>query len=694
MARKYFDAKGNAIEVEEPKVDVPARKYFDVHGKPIEIREPLSPPPTPNSPADYSKLVHGDADKKTDMESMGAVINDGLNQNASLKDQFVDSLPVLGGIAGSFASPGPGTALGSFSGDLIRKMMQQQRLPSGGEIAGSAITSIPDAFTGVAGESLATTQPLLRAKLAKMMFARGSGNAAKVAERDAALQMVSGANPSVGQMTGSRVASFMENNFAPSASRELKNGSMEAVGREFENLTPGTMETRAGSVRDALKVGKNQLENKIGNADASLRALGNHNTVSYDIVTGQEPSGLFDANGNAILKDVVENKKIQGPIYLSNTVRDADAFLAGMRRNYGAKSNVALVDLPALPESERKLVNLAQNISDTKSTDPIKNWNGPIAEQISSSGVHPINLDTALEWKTSTGELGFKKPIGGNNIQRLWKNLNRSLDSDISTSIPNWQGGQQANQFYGTRNALNAQRQSLYISKAPATKGLLESSGITSGTGDIQEILSDPVKLGKALAGSSNRETTRQDLLGSWIENVYSNAKSYDEKALTTKFDSAGPMNAFLDPKNEKILNRLLPNAQDKQNLGQFFKSVAVLNPGEQMSNSLAIRAARNASYIAMPLLSGAYSSGLGVGIAGIEIGLNQFTKRVLLNPEVARLIPRLSSLPSSSPEGRAISRLIFTALKGTEVSLTDEKGNKTGIATFGEKGDLIPASR
>lgn len=577
-----------------------------------------------------------------------------------------EAIPNFAGAAGGMLGGLPGLAGGTFAGSLIQRMLQSQ-FPQqfgvesegiGGAVQGAGFDALVNTALEVpfrAISKLPLSGPVLRSELAKRFMGKSLAP-----EVGAGLRARPDLPITVGQGGQGTTANLLENLVTPIGKRKVRDIQQEMLSQEAKGLIGPSSSPQqiAEAVRGSLLGGLEDISTLANQQFGKLRLIAKQNVIKVAHPSGQVGRGT---------------QSIEGPIAFTKTNKLAGKVIDKLNEDFGTESANTL--LASVREEQRDAINALQRIV--------------------TLGGKPLSLDAALRIKAITGDKGFKSLFPGAE-ESTFRRLNALIDEDIQKSMSAWPRlGDIAPQIY--REAKGSFEQSRVLFKeTPTTSSLIE--GPIGKIENIKTILKDPELIKRTKGAAKNPEQVKATLGSEFLADIIE--KGVDPS--TKQFRSSAPISEFLSRENDSIIRQLFTSNQ-RSAITNFFKVVERLDPKLPLAGvtALGIRAAGAGITLAPGLIDFAMTGSLkssvqtsGLILGGL-IGLNTFTKKVLLDPRVARIAANLAKLPPTSPQARAMSRTLFGALKGTQIMLMAPDGTILGPAEIGKTGKIeqVPAA-
>jgi hypothetical protein len=430
-------------------------------------------------------------------------------------------------------------------------------------------------------------------------------------------------------------------------------------------------EVIADSVKKNLTQGLVDTQTAANQAYSTLRGVGKLN-VATDPITG-----------NAI----------EGPVSTPRTAKVVYDYVLNLAKQAKMSPYEYVQSLQAKGEplagTFSDIINAVRKAPDGTPLRIIRNG------QLVGYQTNPVGIDQAL----SIGETAGSGANYGDTLRTFKQTqlgkFKQAMNNDIDESVSRWNNGNvTAKNALEEGRAQTAKKYNLYGGKkAPGTADLLSTTG--SGEGELNRLLGDPIHLRRALAGAGDPEALRKDLAGQNLSNIFDDYQKASIGGGKTK-----SINEFWnDRANQATISDLYTPAE-RGNIEQFFKTVQTLDTKANTSGrgALFFRGG-TAAVIALPTIynaatGGDISSGAkgSLGALSIVIGLNQFSRHILLDPIAAKAATIAARSPITSAEGRLATKLTMFALRGEQVKLKMPDGTEK-TATIDEKGNLVAPS-
>lgn len=609
-------------------------------------------------------------------------IDETLNRLEKGQTWLAGAIPPLGAAAGTAIGGPLGSVPGYMLGSLAKQALQTQfpaALGTAPDTGEGALTDIgldltqnlpfdllftPAAKYGA--RAITKTGEPLKTALAKKFV-----NKSLDPEIASFLQQNPQIPITVGQGGGNWVANLFENILTPDLKRKVRDTQQKEMIIKLGDLMQQYSPTGSPIVPDAEVIGhivKTELE--AGEKQVS------------QTVTGLKNNLLTTAGMNKVTEPIIkEGKKVGerevlGPTYFQEAALYAQDFINRLKARYGVGGGKSLYRTfrsdPEMSASLKALEDIANTL------DP------------KTGEIKPIALETALDIKALTGNKGFVKKVGAGEY--VFMKLNRAIDRDIQKSLGDLPNGSTALDFYKQYNAAATFKAQMFKETAPIAN-TIEST--LSGMPNVKQILADPVAIEKTITASRNPSTTRKALQTEFLTDIFLSSRSFDKES--GQFVAKVPYAEFTNRANTPIAKILFPPSE-RQGINNFLKTIQHLDPKLPLAGvtALGIRATGAGLTFASGAIGSAFTGSLSTGaqlgglISGVLVGSRDFTKRVLLNDRNARLAARLAHLPPESGEAKAITKVLFSALKGTQVALLNQEGVELGPARIDNNGKVV----
>lgn len=587
---------------------------------------------------------------------------------------MVKNLPaLLGGTGSVLGSPfGPfgaigGGVLGAGLGSGLQQFINPQQITEetgleatpelrGGTILkDAALQGLFDvgAFPGAKlGAGMVTpTQPTLRTAIAKKFFMkRGIAPEAMEFIRE---------NPdfpvTVSQVGKSPTAEILENVFARGRKADVIESQQSFMRGEFGK----EISARAPDAR-AFTIAKN---------------------IQTDLESGlafhTERVNKLYGNLRSIAAKNVSKRGIAGPIYFNKSSDFAQRFLDQLQTDYGVTS---------VPE----LLNVTNDAGLRKAVVTLRTIAGTRLK--GSTIAKPTSLNAAIDVKSAVGEKGFRnllaKKVTG---EAAFRKLGQYLDEDIEASLGNFETqGQLAQETYGKAKKAAELKFNLF----EETKAVENLVGQDFGHQQvINQIIKDPVAINKTMAAAGPAGPRVRKMLGAEVL-----ADIFEQSYKDGVFKPNVAVDVFNQRSSEESIRRLF-SAKERSALNKLFISIQHFDPNLplQAVTAVGIRAAGTGLSFAAGALDFAVTGSLkssvktgGVVLGGL-IGIRQFTKAILMNPQVARYAADAMRMPPQSIQARRLTQLILAGMEGGKIALTNQSGEEIGEAKIVKGGKIVP---
>lgn len=490
---------------------------------------------------------------------------------------------------------------------------------------------------------------------------------------------------SVGQSTGSDLAKGAERLFAGGAKKELEAGQQTALrdiasktGSQLrENVAPLTSQ-EAGAAGQKVVAGRMEQAKKIRqglyNKFESQHVA--QNSVDIPQITGyQQGPPVLDAAGNNISKPIpiTQNITIKGAVGTPS----ATQFAAEIKPQIDAlTSGEEFKSL--LPYQQSGLLKAKQAIN--KLTSGVKTL-GPDGKE--------VNLPI-MEWAAAKGiksdiNSGIGAKVLPDREQAILGKIATALDEDVKSSVAHW--GPQASAALEKANAANAYEKKTFndeiVNKVFKGGNKFDPEDPSQFFSKAFESPETTERL-KAALGQKNFNLIK----GHYFDNELM-PKIFDSK--TGNFNSNALLDELNNP-NSTIHN--VYNAEERSGLKKFALAARTVAPDTSKAGlwTVAVRGG-----LALMRLGGAvagissHNVGFPAAEVGLEIGMHDFAKNILLNPRYAAIAARLTKVPPNSAEANAGMKMLLKTLgsAGAVATLKTAEGDKQVQIT--EAGKIVP---
>lgn len=621
-------------------------------------------------------------------------------------------LPIIGGVLGAFGGPGgsmAGAGAGSVAAANIERYLNEgsdAKALTPGEQAitfgkNAALTGIGGKIAGLAAEAFpGPIQSRLAATLANTVFNQGARGAENVVGQtpeapspgtfgkdfatNTALDLVLGKLISSGvKRTEAGRSELPTETTLPAGVNELRSRLQVGEGPLPQNAS----ETRARSTSEhgtgAQIVLKGNLETAKAVEKAAYKRFEDthrdNNVIQIPQVKGYEPSvtapmlnpdgSRADVGGKPVVtprKPIIEQTDIRGPIYTTDSTLKAarfkptiDAFVKGPE----------FQSLP--PFQQARFKQLSEMVDKLLAGTPT------IGKDGQETKLPILEYDTAKEIKTI-----ISQTVGGKSNKTLSEGglteLAKSLDKDIDTSVSTmWKDGKKAQSDLDIAHDASSFKNTVF--DAELKKRAIYGKD-DKGRVDIRKS-ADPEQVFKTAYKTQEGATKLLQQLGP-ENHAFIKGDYFDNKLLPLafgkgqeKFNPRAIIDEFSNPNSP---SRVILSANERNSISQFMKAAESSSP-ESSVNGLKIKD-RIASIVIGQVAGGA------TGIPGVRqtvnIGTQQLLKAMLENPKIAEYSTRLVKTPSTSTQGQQLTKLLMRGLRGSEVTMVTDEGEKKGTIT------------
>ena len=593
-------------------------------------------------------------------------------------------------IAGAAFAEGP---LGFMAGKTIQAKLQQMSPRLFGNPPKNLNEHLQNIVLGAAGNELFNVGASKVSDLVSRMAGQGGIRAKLIksltSRPQQEIQAAFGPNDlpisdipvSASQLTGNPVIGTLEKT-APGVRRELgveqQRINQEDINKVIGAFGPRDQEAQVSLIRHGLETGQKNLRGEANLHFGRMRELADKNTIFHiDYTPEQVTSKVVTMSGAPITKTVWNPSKpqtVSGPIMPEHSLALANEILGEFKDAYKKKSTAELFDVVD-KEYRPLLKNLAQ-VADAHTFD-----------QNGQAIVKPLSVKAMMDLKSAAGKKGFDLDhVLGKDSQRLFANLNRTLNLDIENGMSQWAiGGQEALSRYRAGNATVALQHELFGRGVPAEKLL---TGRDAGFAPTRKILSDPNFWDNAIKGGVDPKV----LKAGELTRIFNKTSEDPNKALDL-FKQSPVYKKFSAPERadiEHFMKRLqITNSQELIKSG--YSSMAWY--GGRAAISLSAGAIGGISALAQGKEGGEAIHRGEIFAGGTLLALlsaNQFAKAALLNPKVARQAIDLMKNPPNSAAADRARKLIFLGLKGEQINIAKPDGIVVGTGKIDDKGNIV----
>lgn len=471
------------------------------------------------------------------------------------------------------------------------------------------------------------------------------------------------------------ISKWVEDVFASGAkARAIENSgnlNMQA-GTDLAKKITGRQNVTLDWLSDQMKVG---AENQLAASKFESNRLS-------EIV-----KNISQANILAIPQNDGSVLAIKGPVNLGHTIQAAQDFLT--------QRTALLGDLTKANNEDQPLIAAAQRILQVSNAQ----FDDQTGQLIRSQ---PISFEDAWNFKKGADELGYGSgdKINTTFTGKVFQSLSRSLNDDIESSIGNWKNdpGKNALKSFQNAKATVAQRYNLFDEDGMRQLLVKNNSSVPA----ISSIINDPKMLQRTLSagnlqlpsGKVTSTNMRRDLQGFKFVDILTNAYKADPVDSTKGvFDAAKASQNWNDPGFAESKS-LLFNAQNRQDIDQFFKNLAMTQQkqiGGMMANSKLWMGAKATVMLGTAMVAGLDASPWASTALSVEVGAGVLSKW-MTDPKKARLMVAMAGGQPLNMSQTLAAKTIFSGLQGYEMSINLKNGQKAK-ATVDRDGNIIPAT-
>jgi hypothetical protein len=443
----------------------------------------------------------------------------------------------------------------------------------------------------------------------------------------------------------------------PGTTREVENYTLAQVGSSKAKLERKTAE---------------QIEDKL--YDIAEKQLIPQNSRPAYKVKVEPPSTLFDARGNKITvpgKRTMEAINVIGPVWpkkaytFANTViNDIDGFLNDPTNELGRDATV----VTSLNDIKNRLSSMT-NVAVDLQGNPI------------------ISYNAAKNTKAVLTDIFEKAPEG---VRKRFSEsiyaLRNSLSADIKDSAEQW----------------NPEARRALLQAYHQTKQNVARFESKLGKKVVNRFADPDIQQEQALAEAISSKTSALAYIAA-TRSRKEVGSAYLKGVLDLAYDTNGNFKA------ESAIQRLVESddiartvlSSDQRNgLKDLLRKMQSVPQGEGVTAKVAVNIRRAGATIGLSggLISGIATGSVPVGAytyAGIVAGFplaRKVVRNLMLDPQNARIMARLTKLPPGHPEAQRLTKILFKgALKGEQFHLQYEDGRPVGTFEAREDGRLHP---
>lgn len=444
--------------------------------------------------------------------------------------------------------------------------------------------------------------------------------------------------------------------------------------KELKNIRSMTAklapkEEIAGEVKRELQGGfekARSFENRNFNASRAYADL-----VEVQVPRQRPPqmSSVVDANGNTVqLPAETFYETVKGPINLDKTREFVNQALRKIEKSYNVSNTEQL--FPILSDEAKGMISIMQRVSAAEG---------------------PIPYTVALDLKRILGRKGFQNSIPNGIDEALAKKITGSLSEDIPASISSWQApfNELALKTYNRGNAMSRK-----IGQNFKDISELENlrSNPLSGVGDVKRILTDPILIRKTVRSSANPTNTKKLLQAEFISDIQ------DRMTKDGVFKPNGEiLERLFSDRDSAVMTELFPG-NSGATVKKLFRTISDVSEsvGNQGQQNLAMRETAAGISFGGSLLKAIQDGSVAPLISGggkvlsAVLGGKYFLEKVALDPKIARAAIQLNQTPQNTPRAKALAKIVFGALRGTQIYLTTPDGTQPAVINEDGKVEMI----
>ena len=356
-----------------------------------------------------------------------------------------------------------------------------------------------------------------------------------------------------------------------------------------------------------------------------------------------------------------DEETIAGPIQMTKSRDVAKSILDKVKVNYNKSSTEELFSI--LEGEQKPLIAILDRIANTEG---------------------PVPMEVATDLIRITGAKGFKNDLAGNVNEALFRKLREDLKQDGINSIKGWEYGlrDETLRAWNRANAMTRQKNRVF-------KDIKEVSDLMftpyTGKQELSAVLQDANSIKMAIRGAKDRVGMRKTLQAEKIAD-WQNRSSVDGQ-----FKPLSETLLEVANRNDNAEFDALFTPAERKNLIQISKVIRDLpaGVGNQGQVNLTLRetsAGVEAGGSLGKMIGEGSFKAAGIKTIGVILGGKSFIRNVALNPEIARAALQLQKIPINAPKSKALTRIIFSGLRGTELLLKDQEG-KEHPAIIGNDG-------
>jgi hypothetical protein len=470
--------------------------------------------------------------------------------------------------------------------------------------------------------------------------------------------------PTVGEITGSGFAQFVENALENRGISNIQAGQKIKVGELIGQLRGRQLGTRAiqkeipqeilgKEIQEGMRAGRESLKGEQRVIWNGIRSVLDENKVTVPVVVGKEPSTILDAAGNATMQDIVEPRTFRGLIDTTNTQSVLGKYKDMIE---GIFSEDKIKSMPDRLAAKYNLVK--QTLLDFSEPTTIKLEGGASAELYKKEFEVAKNIRTSIE-----GILRNKKAMDWTFDEKILGEISSALGQDIE------KGAEQfgISDLLTTANKLRKKQQEIYPSNVTA---FIERNR-------YQDAYSSEI-IPKVI-GSSER--TREIWNATPLTQRPIIKASAFEKAIETSstakpnsFDADKFYNTITDANSGY---RVIFSPDELKNFKDFANAVGKVSEPYRETGKTAFEIRRasialNAGAgVVSSLARGGPTAGLITGALGntIIFSAKDFAK-AFLKPGVAKLSIELAKVDPTSQKAKLMTKALLYSLRGTRVMM------------------------
>jgi len=368
---------------------------------------------------------------------------------------------------------------------------------------------------------------------------------------------------------------------------------------------------------------------------------------------------------------------VSGPVYQKRAAIWADATLKEVHSDYMSLNKTTLFSLATNEQKPR--VTLANDILERARKVSDGSY---LRDSAGNFVMEPVSFASAWEDQKKLGSYAARYHkegiISSDSRYRDISQARKGLVDDIEESIVNWparsthvepNGDVIDNALEGYRNAKKVtQTRFELLENGDNLETLLRED--VAGAEELRKSLVNPVAAGKARAAGKGRTVAVFD----FYDQVQA---AWNPKKQT--FDGAKLVNNWYKPEHRAVTKKLLqPNQLEVMDHWVNVIAKVSEDPGKAGLVAALLRITQSAVYVGGAALLGTATQGskISAGVLGGYIGLNWFTRNVLLDDKKSKLLLNLLKTNPGSSTWKNMSRVLGNSLNGARIMLLNQDGS------------------